>query len=109
MAHNNKFACVEAMEQKEIKQLILAEAEKGNVCFWTMEGIQTAPLEQFVKQPAEGILYDLNRSQEVVLTFLENPKWVNDYAVALTIKKLKEMIEAGEQVIAHDQKDGDKN
>ena len=47
------------------------------------------PLKEFVKQPASGMLYDLNRSEVVVLTFIKDPKWINDYAVAKVIQELK--------------------
>jgi hypothetical protein len=53
-----------------------------------------ADLDEFIKQPADGILYDLNRLEETALTFIDDPKWVNDFAVALVIRKLKEMLES---------------
>lgn len=37
-------------------------------------------------------MYDLNRSEEVVLTFLPDPKWINDFAVAKVIAALKNRI-----------------
>ncbi len=72
-----------------LRDKILAEAEKGNIVIYTIEGLQVANLEEFIKQPAEGMLYDLNRDPATVLTFLENPKWVNDFAVSLVIKRLR--------------------
>ena len=51
------------------------------------------PLKEFLKQPAEGILYDLNRSEVVVLQFIKDQKWVNDYAVAKVIRELKRQLE----------------
>lgn len=56
------------------------------------------PITKFIKQPIDGILYDLNRSEEVVLTFLPDPKWVNDYAVAQVIRSLKSRIDELEAV-----------
>lgn len=50
------------------------------------------PIKEFIKQPTEGMLYDLNRSETVVLTFLPDPRWVNDYAVAKVIAELKNRI-----------------
>lgn len=77
--------------QQTLRDRILAERDKGNVVFWGSPGeLMTANLEKFVKQPAEGILYDLNRLEEVCLTFISERKWVNDFAVALTIRKLVE-------------------
>lgn len=74
-----------------IKEFVLAEKEKGNLGFLARHGgLRIVPLDEFVEQPAEGILYDLNRPEEVALTFLDDPKWVNDFAVALVIRKLVE-------------------
>ena len=85
------------MEQKikkeEIKDRILAEYKKGNIVVMDFEGIKAMPIKDFIKQPAEGMLYDLNRNEAVVLTFLPDPKWINDFAVAKVIKALKDRIE----------------
>ena len=81
------------MTEENIRDIILKEAGKGNVVFRTLEGFSIAPLDEFVSQPTQGLLYDLNRSPEVVLTFIDSPKWVNDYAVYQVIKRLKEMVD----------------
>jgi len=39
------------------------------------------------------MLYDLNRNEAVVLTFLDDPKWVNDYAVCKVIRAMKNRID----------------
>ncbi len=76
-------------DKADIKTIVLAEQEKGNLVFQALPGqFCMAPIDQFVEQTVDGILYDLNRSEEVVMQFLDVPKWVNDYAVALTIRKL---------------------
>ena len=72
-----------------IKEKILDEYKKGNIVFASFDELMTAPINDFIDQPIEGILYDLNRSEEVVLTFIDNPKWVNDYAVCKVIRALK--------------------
>ena len=77
------------MKPEEIRDKILEEYKKGNIVFAGTEGLQVMPLIEFIKQPADGILYDLNRSETVVLTFISDPKWVNDYAVAQVIRALK--------------------
>jgi hypothetical protein len=77
------------MDKEELKDYILKQAGLNAVVIMTIEGIQTIDLDAFIKQPAEGILYDLNRDPVTVLTFLENPKWINDYACGLVITKLK--------------------
>ena len=66
------------MEKEELKEKILAEYAKGNVCYATIEGIMTSKLEDFIKQPLEGMLYDMNRDKATILTFIDDPKWVND-------------------------------
>ncbi len=73
---------------EEMKDRVLAERDKGNILVLGIEGPMTMPLDSFVEQPADGILYDLNRGEEVALTFMAQRKWVNDFAVALTIRKL---------------------
>jgi hypothetical protein len=83
------------MEQKmdkkeELKELILKKEKEGKVVFATFDGYMEADINEFIKQPTEGLLYDLNRDKVTVLTLLDNPKWVNDYAVGLVISKLKE-------------------
>ena len=76
------------------RDLVLKEYAKGNIVFMGIEGPQVAPLEEFVKQDIYGLLYDLNRSEEVVLTFIKDEKWVNDYAVAKVIRELKRQLDA---------------
>lgn len=46
---------------EEIKNKILAEYDKGNIVVASFEGLQSMPLDEFIKQPADGLLYDLNR------------------------------------------------
>lgn len=75
------------------RDIILSEYEKGNVVFLSMGNLMVAEINNFVSQPVDGILYDLNRGEEVVLQYIEEQKWVNDYAVAKTIRKLKEQNE----------------
>ena len=77
----------------ELKDKILDEYTKGNIVVSGFEGLQLMPIKEFIKQPSDGMLYDLNRNESVVLTFIEDPKWVNDYAVAKVIKELKNRIE----------------
>ena len=77
---------------EEIKDKILAEYDKGNLVVAGIEGLQVMPIKEFIKQPTQGMLYDLNRNEAVVLTFLPDPKWINDFAVAKVITELKTRI-----------------
>jgi hypothetical protein len=81
-------------QEESLKDYILKKAQEGKVCVMGFEGLMEMKLNDITNQPAEGILYDLNRDPATVLTFIDNPKWVNDYAVGLVIKKLKELPEA---------------
>ena len=76
-------------ELEQLRDKILAERDAGNIVFWGLpHELATAKLDDFIKQPVDGILYDLNRTEEICLTFLAGTKWVNDFAVALVIRKL---------------------
>ena len=77
------------MEKEELKQLILDKRKEGQVVVMGLEGPMSMPLEDIIRQPVDGLLYDLNRLEELALTFIDDQKWVNDFAVALVIRKLK--------------------
>ena len=76
-----------------IKDKVLKEYKKGNIVVAGVDGLQGMPIKEFIKQPVEGMLYDLNRDAATILTFIDNnPKWVNDYAVMTVIIELKNRI-----------------
>ena len=75
-----------------MKENILTEYEKGNVVIAGMDGLSVAKLQDIINQPTDGLLYDLNRSEMVVLGFVDDPKWINDYAVCKVIRALKDRI-----------------
>lgn len=85
-----KLGATPSSKHEKFRDFVLAESRKGNVVVMGIEGPMAGPLEEFIKQPAEGILYDLNRLPEVVMTFIDDPKWVNDYAVSMVIRRLRE-------------------
>lgn len=89
----------EIMIDVDIKELIRHKEKEGKVVLNTLEGLVEADLEEFIKQPAEGILYDLNRDRATVMQFIKDEKWINDYACALVIMKLKEKLEQHPSVI----------
>lgn len=84
---------------EDFKKIILAEAKKGNVVIRTPEGLAVFELAAFIKQPTLGLLYDLNRDSATVLTFINDPKWVNDFAVCQVITALKNKIEELEKEV----------
>jgi len=79
------------VDQKELKDFILAESKKGNIVYASFEGLYSVPIDDIIKQPVEGLLYDLNRDVATVLTFIEDPKWINDFAVASVITALHKL------------------
>ena len=78
---------------ESIRDRILARWEKRDIVFASVGGLHFANIDEFIKQPEEGILYDLNRSEAVVLTLINDPKWINDFAVCKTIRVLKARID----------------
>ena len=82
---------------KSIKDKILKEYKKGNIVVAGIDGLQGMPIKEFIKQPVEGMLYDLNRDEATVLTLIDNRKWVNDYAVSKVIVALKKRIKELEE------------
>ena len=78
---------------ENIKEKILSEYKKGNLVVSTFDGLKIAKLEDIIKQPIDGLLYDINRNESVILTFINNPKWVNDYASTQIIRELKSGLE----------------
>lgn len=78
---------------ESLKDIILKEYQDGNIVIMSNDGLMKCKLEDFINQPVEGILYDLNRLEAVVLTFIDDPKWVNDFACAKVIRELKRRLE----------------
>ena len=84
----------EAMKiQLSIKDKILQENEKGNVVFMGADGLMVGNLSEMIKQPTEFLLYDLNRDEATIFTFLPDIKWINDLAVSQVIRALKNKVE----------------
>jgi len=72
------------MEQKGIETIrdkVLAEWNKGNLVYADIEGLKSIKFEDFINQPLGGILYDINRNLATILAFIDDPKWVNDFAL----------------------------
>lgn len=80
------------VKKNSLKNKILEECKKGNIVVDGADGLQVIPIKEFIKQPVEGMLYDLNRDAATILTFINNQKWVNDYAVMKVIIELKKRI-----------------
>lgn len=77
---------------KETLRLIREAEKDGKIVIMTGIGLIECPLDKFCQQDADNILYDLNRDEATTLTLGNEGlvRWVNDYAVAKVIRKLKE-------------------
>lgn len=81
-----------------MKEEILNEYAKGNIVVATVDGLLTAPLKDFINQPVDGMLYDLNRDEATILTFIDDPKWINDYALTQVVRELKKQLAEKEKI-----------
>jgi hypothetical protein len=82
-------------EQKKFSELVLEERKKGNVVYLALDAILSAPVKEIIKQPTDGLLWDLNRDEVTALSFMDEEgmiHWVNNFAVALVIKELKSQL-----------------
>lgn len=97
-----------SVEKSEL-DLILENEKKGIVVFMGIEGAMGAEIKEFIQQPADGILYDLNRDKVTLLSQYsqDNIRWINDYAVAVTITALRAEIERLQGLIARLKEDGE--
>lgn len=83
----------------ELQNLILSKKKEGKIVFHSLEGLMEAKMEDIIQQPAEGMLWDLNRDVATLLSRAseENPCWVNDIALAniteYLINKVNEITE----------------
>ena len=80
---------------KTIKNYLIEEAKSGNVVVNSECGLEKYKLSEFVKQPADGLLYDLNRDEITVLSFinLNDARGINDFACSQVIRYLKEQLD----------------
>lgn len=69
------------MSEEQIREKIQQAMTEGKICYRTEEGIYSMPMVEFVQQPLEGMLYDINRDRATVMAFIDDPKWTNDLAL----------------------------
>lgn len=77
----------------ELQKLIQDEYARGNVVLYTIGGLRVIELDKIIDQPADGLLYDLNRDECTIMTFIDDPERINDYACAKVIRALKQRID----------------
>lgn len=85
-------------EQWKLLKAIEEKEEAGEIVIATLDGLMSAKLEDFIRQPSEGVLYDLNRGKLTTITLagsdeLMRKRWINDYAVAVLIEFLMGKLE----------------
>ena len=74
------------MDKEELKRLVLDEWEKGFIVYRTIEGLEKQELSDFVRQPIEGQLYDINRDIATCLAFIDEPMGVNNFASMVLLR-----------------------
>jgi hypothetical protein len=74
----------------KLQEYIRESERHGKIVVLTVDGLREVNLDEILQQPTEGLLYDLNRDKATVMQFIDDDKWINDYAVALVISRLKE-------------------
>ena len=79
---------------KETLRLIRDLEKDGIICIMTAVGLLECSLDKFIEQDADSILYDLNRDEATTLHLGSEglERWVNDYAAAKVIRRLKERL-----------------
>lgn len=73
---------------EKIRDSVLEEYSKGNIVCSTVDGLLVSDFTEFMQQPIDGILYDLNRDEATILTFIDEPTWVNNYALTQIVRRL---------------------
>ncbi len=74
------------MDKEDLKRLVLDEEKKGFIVYRTIEGLEKQELSEFVRQPIEGQLYDINRDTATCLAFIDEPMGVNNFASMVLIR-----------------------
>ena len=90
-------------DKKKWSEIVLEERDKGNVVFIGVEEVMVAPVKEIIKQPAEGLLWDLNRDGVTALSFMDEEgmsHWVNNFAVSLVIQELKSQLTQLEEALS---------
>ena len=82
---NNK----KQMSRKETNDAVFQSFKDGYIVIYTIDGLVRIPIEKFVEQPLEGMLYDMNHLESVIRTRAahdDDMGWVNDMAMLKTLE-----------------------
>ncbi len=77
---------------ENFKEFVLQKEKENKVVIFTFDGVYEFDLDTIIKQSTEGLLWDLNRDKVTILSWIDDKKWVNDYATMLVITKLKSLL-----------------
>lgn len=80
----------------EILDKVLALQGDNKVAFMTVDGLKYSPIDEFVKQPLEGQLYDVNRDRATLYSMAnenKNKRWINDLALVYMYEYANKTIE----------------
>jgi len=83
-------------EFEKFRDFVLEKEKQGKVVIATVDGYAEIDLDEIIKQPIEGLLYDLNRDKVTILAYIDDKKWVNDFACMKVIEKLKSIVDEKE-------------
>lgn len=78
----------------EVYKVVKENEDKGLVTIMGIDGLMSMPIDELIKQPTDGLLYDLNRDKITTITLGRdgNVRWVNDYAIALIVEYLMKQL-----------------
>ena len=80
----------------EILDKVLVLQGDNKVAFMTVDGLKYSPIDEFVKQPLEGQLYDVNRDRATLYSMAnenKNKRWINDLALIYMYEYANKTIE----------------
>ena len=80
----------------EILNKVLALQGDNKVAFMTVDGLKYSPIDEFVTQPLEGQLYDVNRDRATLYSMAnenKNKRWINDLALVYMYEYANKTIE----------------
>lgn len=95
------------MDSHYIEQILKdidKHSKQDEIIFLTVAGAKFAKLEDFINQPADGVLYDLNRDIATSITMFKGTgelRYINDIATAYTIKYLFKELENAKETISN--------
>lgn len=81
------------MSNEELINKILTNQKNNAVIIMTVDGLMGSSVDDLLNQPAEGVLYDLNRDYASLMALAnkgKNQRWINDMALSFTFTKLYE-------------------